>query len=177
VLIASIGMLIYIIIRFKSWKYGLSAVVGVAHDVLVVIAFYAIFGYTVNNPFIAAILTLVGYSINDTIVIMDRIRENKRLYARRPNEEVLDLSINQTLNRTIMTSLTTLIVMVPLIILAGSVIMEFIIPLMVGVVVGCYSSIFICTPLYYDLCRKDEMSDYQIKQEAMKKGKKSKKEA
>jgi len=173
VIIASICMLIYIIIRFKSWKYGFSAVVGVAHDVLMVIAFYAIFGYTVNNPFIAAMLTLVGYSINDTIVIMDRIRENKRLYSRRPSEEVLDLSINQTLNRTIMTSLTTLIVMVPLLILAGNVIMEFIIPLMVGVIVGCYSSIFICTPLYHDLSRKDDMSSYMIKQEQHKSTKKT----
>ena len=138
-----------------------------------VIAFYAIFGYTVNNPFIAAMLTLVGYSINDTIVIMDRIRENKRLHSRLGNEEVMDLSINQTLNRTIMTSLTTLIVMVPLVIMAGQVIMEFIIPLMVGVIVGCYSSIFICTPMYYDLSRKDDMSAYQIKQEQHKSTKKT----
>ena len=78
VIIASIGMLIYIIFRFKSWQYGLSAIIGVVHDVLLVIAFYCIFGFTVNNPFIAAILTLVGYSINDTIVIFDRIRDNRR---------------------------------------------------------------------------------------------------
>ena len=160
VIIASLGMLIYIIFRFKSWKYGLSAVTGVVHDVLVVIAFYAIFGYTVNNPFIAAILTLVGYSINDTIVIFDRIRENKAIHPRNSNEENIDLSINQTLNRTIMTSLTTLVVMIPLCIMVSSSIREFIIPLMVGVIVGCASSIFICSPLYYDLCKKDEGSKY-----------------
>lgn len=160
VIIASIGMLIYIIFRFKSWKYGFSAVAGVVHDVLMVIAFYAIFGFTVNNPFIAAILTLVGYSINDTIVIFDRIRENKALYVRDNNEVNIDRSINQTLNRTIMTSLTTLVVMVPLCIMVSSSIREFIIPLMVGVIVGCCSSIFICSPLYYDLCKKDEGSKY-----------------
>lgn len=160
VIIASIGMLIYIIFRFKSWKYGLSAVAGVVHDVLIVIAFYAIFGFTVNNPFIAAILTLVGYSINDTIVIFDRIRENKAIYTRDNNEVNIDRSINQTLNRTIMTSLTTLVVMVPLCIMVSSSIREFIIPLMVGVIVGCCSSIFICSPLYYDLCKKDEGSKY-----------------
>lgn len=160
VIIASIGMLIYIIFRFKSWKYGLSAVAGVVHDVLIVIAFYAIFGFTVNNPFIAAILTLVGYSINDTIVIFDRIRENKAIYPRDNSEVNIDRSINQTLNRTIMTSLTTLVVMIPLCIMVSSSIREFIIPLMVGVIVGCCSSIFICSPLYYDLCKKDEGSKY-----------------
>ena len=160
IIIASIGMLIYIIFRFKSWKYGFSAVAGVVHDVLIVIAFYAIFGFTVNNPFIAAILTLVGYSINDTIVIFDRIRENKALHTRDNSEVNIDRSINQTLNRTIITSLTTLVVMVPLCIMVSSSIREFIIPLMVGVIVGCCSSIFICSPLYYDLCKKDEGSKY-----------------
>lgn len=155
IILASIGMLIYIIIRFKSWKYGLAALVGVLHDALIVISFYLIFGYTVNNPFIAAILTLVGYSINDTIVIFDRIRKNRVLYPRQNLEEALDNSINQTLNRTILTSVTTLVVMIPLLIMVSSSISEFIIPLMVGVIVGCYSSIFICTPLYYDLSKKD----------------------
>lgn len=172
VVIASIGMLIYIIFRFKSWKYGFSAVVGVAHDVLMVIAFYGIFGFTVNNPFIAAILTLVGYSINDTIVIFDRIRENKQLYKKDGSEVNIDRSINSTLNRTIMTSLTTLVVMIPLCIMVSASIREFIIPLMAGVIVGCYSSIFVCSPLYYDLCRSGEESKYQ--KQTKSKGKKKK---
>ena len=172
VIIAAIGMLIYIIFRFKSWKYGLSAVVGVAHDVLMVIAFYAIFGFTVNNPFIAAILTLVGYSINDTIVIFDRIRENKRIHNKDNNETNIDRSLNQTLNRTIMTSLTTLVVMVPLCIMVSASIREFIIPLMVGVIVGCMSSIFICSPLYYELCRDEETTKYMRATAKSKKDKK-----
>ncbi len=177
IIIAAVGMLIYIILRFKSWKYGLSAIVGVAHDVLMVLAFYAIFRYTVNNPFIAAILTLVGYSINDTIVIFDRIRYNKKLYPKNNNETNIDLSLNQTLNRTIMTSLTTLVVMIPLLIMVGGSISEFIIPLMVGVIVGCYSSIFICAPMYYDLNRKDEMSKYMLKQEERERAERRKEKA
>lgn len=171
VAIASVGMLIYIIFRFKSWKYGLSAIAGVVHDVLLVIAFYGIFGFTVNNPFIAAILTLVGYSINDTIVIFDRIRENTGLYRKAGLEANIDSSINSTLNRTIMTSLTTLVVMIPLCIMVSSSIREFIIPLMVGIIVGCYSSIFVCSPLYYDLCKSGEESKYtkQIKSKNKKK--------
>ena len=173
VVIASIGMLIYIIFRFRSWKFGLTAIIGVVHDVLMVIAFYAIFGFTVNNPFIAAILTLVGYSINDTIVIFDRIRENKKIYSKDNNETNIDRSLNQTLNRTIMTSLTTLVVMIPLCIMVSASIREFIIPLMVGVIVGCLSSIFVCSPLYYDLCRNEEESKYL--RETAKKPKKTKK--
>ena len=172
VIIAAIGMLIYIVFRFKSWKYGFSAVIGVVHDVLMVIAFYAIFGFTVNNPFIAAILTLVGYSINDTIVIFDRIRENKRIYNKDNNETNIDRSLNQTLNRTIMTSMTTLVVMIPLCIMVSASIREFIIPLMVGVIVGCMSSIFVCSPLYYDLCRNEETTKYM---RATAKNKKAKK--
>ena len=172
VVIAAIGMLIYIILRFKSWKYGLCAVVGVAHDVLMVLAFYANFGYTVNNPFIAAILTLVGYSINDTIVIFDRIRYNKKIHNRDNNETNIDRSLNQTLNRTIMTSLTTLVVMVPLLVMVSSAISEFIVPLMVGVIVGCYSSIFICSPMYYDINKKDETSKYVLKQQEKAKAEK-----
>ena len=178
VIIASIGMLIYILFRFKSWKYGVSAVIGVAHDVLMVLAFYAIFRYTINNPFIAAILTLVGYSINDTIVIFDRIRDNKKLRVKGNLEDTIDYSLNQTLNRTIMTSLTTLVVMIPLLVMVSSSISQFIIPLMVGVIVGCYSSIFICAPLYYDMNKKDEMSKYMLKaQEKAKTEKKAKSRA
>ena len=172
VLIASVGMLIYIIFRFKSWKYGFSSIAGVVHDVLVILAFYAVFGFTVNNPFIAAILTLVGYSINDTIVIFDRIRENERINKKSDLEDTIDSSINSTLNRTIMTSLTTLVVMIPLCIMVSSSIREFIIPLMIGIVVGCYSSIFVCSPLYYDLNRNSTGSRYLRQTKAKKKKKK-----
>ena len=160
IFIAMIGMLIYIIFRFKSWKYGIAAISGIVHDVLVLLACYAIFNVTVNNPFIAGILTVVGYSINDTIVIFDRIRENRRIYKKDTNEVLLDRSINQTLNRSIMTSLTTLIVMVPLFIMVSSSIREFVLPLMIGVTTGTYSSICLCSPLLYEFDKKAEKSKY-----------------
>lgn len=174
VLLAAIGMLLYIIFRFKSWKYGVASIIGVAHDVLVLLAFYAIFGITVNNPFIAGILTVVGYSINDTIVIFDRIRENKRNNRDRlTNDVIMNTSTNQTVTRSIMTSLTTLVVMIPLCFMVSTAISEFIIPLMIGVLVGTYSSIFVCTPALYDMYKSEDMSSYQKKQLAQ--GKKSKK--
>lgn len=172
ILIAALGMLIYIIFRFKSWKYGVASVGGVLHDVLVLLACYAIFGITVNNPFIAGILTVVGYSINDTIVIFDRIRENKaNNRTREPNDIVMNRSINQTLNRSIMTSLTTLIVMIPLCFMVSTAISEFIIPLMIGVIAGTYSSIFICTPVVYEFFKSEDISKYEKKMKAQ--GKKS----
>jgi len=166
VLIAALGMLIYIIFRFKSWKYGVSSIAGILHDVLVVLSFYAIFRITVNNPLIAAVLTVVGYSINDTIVIFDRIRENRHLIRKEPLINILDLSINQTLNRSIMTSLTTLVSMVPLYIMVSSSIREFVLPLMVGIITGTYSSICLCSPLLYQFARnEDDKSKYLTAQQ------------
>lgn len=151
---------------------------GVIHDVLIVIAFYAIFGVTVDNPFIAGILTVVGYSINDTIVIFDRIRENIKYMKRGTLKETIDRSITQTLGRSLMTSATTLIVMVPMVVLAGEAIREFVFPLMVGVIAGAYSSIFVCSPIYYELGRSSRTSEYQkqIKEAEKRARKKAKKE-
>ena len=126
---------------------------------------YAIFGFTINNPFIAGILTVVGYSINDTIVIFDRIRENKRFYKRKEIIPQINDSINETLSRSIMTSITTLIVMVPLYFMVSSEIREFLIPLIIGVICGTYSSIFICSPLLYEMKRKESMSRYELQKE------------
>lgn len=152
VLIATLGMLIYIVIRFE-WKFGLAAIAGVGHDVLMVIAFYGLFHFTINSPFIAGVLTVVGYSINDTIVVFDRVRENLGIMKKNNTSDLIDKSINQTLGRSIMTSFTTLVVMIPMYILTSSTIREFILPLMIGVLVGCASSIFVASPIYYDLCQ------------------------
>lgn len=175
--IAAVCMLIYIIFRFKSWKYGVSSILGIVHDVLVVLALYAVFYFTINNPFIAGILTIVGYSINDTIVIFDRIRENRKL----PNsnkeglEATINRSINQTLNRSIMTSLTTLCCMLPLAIMVSTSIREFVIPLMAGVLIGTYSSIFLCSPLLYEFSKKEGKSSYTLKKEKQDKERSKKK--
>lgn len=173
VLLAAVGMLIYIRFRFKEWNFGASAILGVLHDVLIVLTFYAVFNVTVNNPFIAGILTVVGYSINDTIVIFDRIRENNQL-MRKDEEEIIDISINQTLSRSIMTTFTTLIVMVPMFIMTSASMREFILPLMVGVAAGCLSSIFICSPLYYQFSQHKRKTRYQKTLEEGKKKKKKK---
>ncbi len=163
IIIAALCMLGYIIVRFRTWKYGVAAVTGLTHDVLITLALYAIFGFTINNPFIAGILTVVGYSINDTIVVFDRIRENKRLFRKNSNIVNLNDSINQTLARSIMTSITTLGVMLPLFLLVSSDIREFIIPLLIGVFVGTYSSIFLCTPVLYETVKGEDMSKYKRK--------------
>jgi len=147
---AAVGMLIYIIIRFE-WMSAMTAILALCHDVLMMIAFYGLFHVQINSPFIAAILTVVGYSINNTIVIYDRVRENKRLMKKSRLNDLINTSIRQTLSRTIMTSLTTAAAIVPLYVLGGSVIREFLLPLLVGVIGGTYSSIFIAAPLYYDL--------------------------
>ncbi|MDO4745005.1 MAG: protein translocase subunit SecD [Bacillota bacterium] len=173
IIIASICMLIYIRFRFSQWKFGGAALLGVVHDVLIVISFYAIFNITVNNPFIAGILTVVGYSINDTIVIFDRIRENIKYMKKGNTEEMVDTSITQTLGRSLMTSVTTLIVMVPLLIMAGDAIREFVLPLMVGIIAGAYSSICVCSPLYYEFTKHNHLSKYE--KEVMKKKKNKKK--
>ena len=160
ILIAAVVMLIYIILRFRSWKYGVSAVLGLVHDVLIVLALYGLFRITINNPFIAGILTVVGYSINDTIVVFDRIRKNKNLYKRDSLETLIDRSINQTLGRSFMTSITTLICMIPLTLMVSTSVREFIIPLIIGVLVGTYSSIFLCSPVFYELSKGEEKSKY-----------------
>jgi len=151
VLIASVGMLIYIIVRFE-WKFGVAAITAVVHDVLMMLSFYGLFHITINNPFIAAVLTLVGYSINDTIVVFDRIRENLNLMKKNKLEELIDTSINQTLVRSLMTSVTTVVAIIPLFILGGETIRAFTLPLIVGIAAGAASSIFIASPVYYELC-------------------------
>ena len=168
ILVAALFMLLYIIFRFRSWKYGVSAVAGIFHDVLVLLSMYAVFYFIVNNPFIAVLLTVVGYSINDTIVIFDRIRENRHLMRGKSLKEILNTSINQTLDRSIMTSITTFVAIIPLLILVSSSLSGFCIPLMIGVICGTYSSIFLCSPLYYEFNKREELSKYEAQEKAKK---------
>ena len=169
VIIAAIGMLIYIIFRFKSWKMGVSAVACLGHDVLFVLAMYGLFHFTINNPFIAGILTVVGYSINNTIVVFDRVRENRALYKRRTLEENLDISVNETLPRSVMTSITTLVAMLPLMIMVSTSIREFVIPLVIGVLCGTYSSVFLASPLFYEFSKNESKSKYTRTKESKSK--------
>ncbi|MDM8534099.1 protein translocase subunit SecF [Clostridiaceae bacterium HSG29] len=147
ILFASLGMLVYITFRFEL-IYGLAAIIALIHDVLVVLAIYAIFNIPVNSSFIAAILTIVGYSINDTIVVFDRVRENVRRMKREDNFTIANVSINQTILRSIFTSVTTLLVIGSLFVYGTPAVKEFATPLLAGVMAGTYSSIFIASPIW-----------------------------
>ena len=151
--LGSILILIYITIRFE-WIYALSSVLALLHDVLVTIGFISFFQFEVDTPFIAAILTILGYSMNDTIVIFDRIRENDHKYGgKKPFADVIDESVNKVCIRSVSTSLTTLLALAALLIFGGSTLRTFNITLLVGIVYGTYSSIWLASPLVYLLRR------------------------
>ena len=154
VIVATICMLLYIWFRFKDIRFASSAVLALLHDVLVVLAFYAIARVSVGNTFIACMLTIVGYSINATIVIFDRIRENLHSGSREKLAEIVNASITQTLTRSIYTSFTTFVMVAVLYIMGVSSIREFAAPLMVGVLVGAYSSVCITGALWYVMKKK-----------------------
>ena len=152
ILFSLLGIVVYVAIRFKNWIWGVSGVFALIHDVFIATGFMAITGREVSITVIAALLTLAGYSINDTIVIFDRIRENIRLRGRSNKETLEDLinrSCNETLSRTIITSLTVFLVLICLLVFGGEVIRDFALALTFGVVVGSYSTIFIATPMVY----------------------------
>jgi SecD/SecF fusion protein len=153
---------LYILLRFRTWQLGLGAIAAVIHDVVFVLGIFSLF-YTImpfameiDQAFIAAILTVIGYSINDTVVVFDRIREYRTLYPKRSTMEVFDLAINSTISRTINTSMTTLVVLLVIFIFGSEVIRGFVFALIVGVFVGTYSSIFIASPIAYKLMKQKE---------------------
>lgn len=155
VCVAIVCMLIYIRIRFKDIRFGAGGVLALMHDVLVVLAFYAVAKVSVGSTFIACMLTIVGYSINATIVIFDRVRENQAVMGSRSDlKDIMNASVTQTMSRSIFTSLTTFIMVAALYLLGVTAIKEFALPLMVGIVCGTYSSIFIAGNLYYVLRKK-----------------------
>tara|TARA_B100000315_G_scaffold176385_1_gene164895 strand:+ start:27817 stop:28719 length:903 start_codon:yes stop_codon:yes gene_type:complete len=143
---ALIGIIIYISWRFE-FRFAVAAIIALIHDILVTTTFFLLFDKEFSLPIVAAFLTIIGYSLNDTIVVFDRIRENLRKIRKKNFEHIINFSINQTLSRTILTSLTTLIVVLALFFLGGEVIHDFSFALMIGVFVGTYSSIFIASPV------------------------------
>ena len=145
-LYSTIGILIYIAWRFE-WKFSTGAVIATIHDVIVTLGLFSILGLEFDLTVLAAVLALIGYSLNDTIVVYDRIRENFRLMRNKSTEEIMNISVNVTLSRTIMTSLTVILVLISLFFLGGEVIHNFSIVLLFGVFFGTYSSIFIASPM------------------------------
>ncbi len=158
--LAVLAMLLYIWFRFE-WQFGVGAVVALAHDVITTIGLFSILGLEFNLSTVAAVLTIAGYSINDTVVVYDRVRENLRKYKRMGFIELLNLSINDTLSRTVMTSTTTLLALLSLFLFGGQVIQGFSLAMIWGVLIGTYSSIWIAAPMliYLNLRRDVQTGD------------------
>lgn len=162
VILSLIIIFIYIGIRFKKWQYGVGALASLFHDALFAISLFSIFygimpfNLEVDQAFIAAILTIIGYSVNDTVIIFDRIRENKTLFPKRDTKRNMNDAINSTLSRTVNTAGTTFVVLLAIFIFGGEVIRGFTFALLVGVLVGTYSSIFVAAPIAYDLLEKTD---------------------
>jgi len=160
VFLAIFAVLFYIWLRFE-WQFSVGAVAALVHDVVLTIGVFSLVRLEFNLAIIAAILTIVGYSLNDTVVVFDRVRENLRRFKQTPLQEVLNLSINETLSRTLMTSATTLLALVALFVLGGDVIRGFTFAMIWGVVIGTYSSVFIASPILLRLDVKREWDKEQ----------------
>ena len=143
-LLALFGILVYVWLRFE-YRFALGAIAALVHDVLITLGFFSVLGIEFDLTVLAAVLAVIGYSLNDTIVVFDRVRENFRRVRRGSTEEVMNRSLNQTLSRTLMTSLTTLLVLIALLALGGELIRGFSIALIVGVIIGTYSSIYVAS--------------------------------
>ena len=167
VIIALIVIFAYIAVRFRGWTWGLGGVTGLAHTALIVIGFFSLFSgilpfsLDIDQTFIAAILTIIGYAINDTVVIFDRIREYKELHPKADFKSNVNAALNSTLSRTMNTSLTTLITMIAIAIFGGEVIRGLAVALILGIVVGTYASIFIATPIMFDVTKKADAKKEQ----------------
>ena len=140
------AMLFYIWIRFE-WQFSLGAIVAIVHDVVITLGIFSVLSYEVNLSIVAAVLTIVGYSMNDTVVIFDRIRENLKKYTKIPIGEISNISTNETLSRTLITSVTTLLALFSIYIFGGEILRGFSFAMIVGVIIGTYSSIFVATPI------------------------------
>ena len=153
-------MFLYIFMRFKNWQYGLGAMIAVAHDTMIVIGIYSLlwgilpFTMEIDQSFIAAILTVMGYSVNDTVVVFDRLREFLPLHRKRPVKEVINLAMNDTLSRTMNTGITSILVLIVMFFFGGATIRGFLFAMIIGIIVGTYSSIFIASSIVYDTTRK-----------------------
>ena len=163
VALSLIIMFVYIFIRFKNWQYGLGAMTAVAHDAMIVIGIFSIlwgilpFNMEIDQSFIAAILTVIGYSINDTVVVYDRLREFIPLHRKRPLNEIINLAMNDTLSRTMNTGMTSILVLIVMFFFGGETIRGFLFAMIIGIIIGTYSSIFIASSLVYDLSRKKSL--------------------
>ena len=158
--LALAAMLFYIWIRFE-WQFSLGAIVALIHDVIITLGIFSILSFEVNLSIVAAVLTIVGYSMNDTVVIFDRIRENLLKYSKIKTNEITDISVNETLSRTVITSLTTLLALFSIFILGGEILKGFSFAMILGVIIGTYSSIYVASPVlnYFKVTQKTLLKD------------------
>jgi len=157
------AMLFYIWVRFE-WQFSIGAIVALIHDVVITLGIFSILSFEVNLSIVAAVLTIVGYSMNDTVVIFDRIRENLLKYSKIKTNEITDISVNETLSRTIITSLTTLLALFSIFILGGEILKGFSFAMILGVIIGTYSSIYVASPVlnYFKVSQKTLLKDNDI---------------
>ncbi len=156
ILFSMLGILIYISWRFE-FKFAVAAVLALFHDIIITLGIFSLLNFEITLVVIAAFLTIVGYSLNDTIVIFDRIRENTKVLRREPFANMVNISINQTLNRTVITSFTTLIVVIVLLIMGGEVTFSFAFALTIGILIGTYSSIYVASPIVIEWHKRAEL--------------------
>jgi preprotein translocase SecF subunit len=166
VLVSLLAVVVYIWFRFE-WQFAVGTILSLFHDVILVVGIFALFQFTFDLSIVAALLTILGYSVNDTVVVSDRIRENLRKFKRMDLTELLNLSINETLSRTILTGVTTLAVLVALFLLGGEVIRYFSLAMLLGILIGTYSSVFIAAPLLGYLGVKRDWSGVEKKGSAV----------
>ena len=157
------AMLFYIWIRFE-WQFSLGSIIALIHDVIITLGIFSILSFEVNLSIVAAVLTIVGYSMNDTVVIFDRIRENLLKFSKIEINEIANISINETLSRTLITSLTTLVALLSIFILGGEILKGFSFAMILGVIIGTYSSIFIASPAlnYFKVTQKTLLKEENI---------------
>jgi preprotein translocase subunit SecF len=163
IILALSAMLFYIWIRFE-WQFSLGSIIALIHDVVITLGIFSILSFEVNLSIVAAVLTIVGYSMNDTVVIFDRIRENLLKYSKLKTNEIADISVNETLSRTIITSLTTLLALFSIFILGGEILKGFSFAMILGVVIGTYSSIFVASPVlnYFKVTQRTLLKDEDL---------------
>jgi preprotein translocase subunit SecF len=163
IILALGAMLFYIWIRFE-WQFSLGAIVALIHDVVITLGIFSILSFEVNLSIVAAVLTIVGYSMNDTVVIFDRIRENLLKFSKIKTNEITDISVNETLSRTIITSLTTLLALFSIFILGGEILKGFSFAMILGVIIGTYSSIYVASPVlnFFKVTQKTLLKDDDI---------------
>jgi len=147
ILITAALILAIILFWFLNLKYAMGAIVALIHDIIITVGIFSIFDKEFTLPIIAALLTIIGYSLNDTIIVFDRIRENLKKYRKKPLDFVINRSLNETLSRTILTSLTTLTVVIALFVIGGGIVHDFAFAMIIGILIGTYSSIYVASPI------------------------------